>query len=103
MTAPSIKQSSIIPDLPRDPQVVDPKTGELTASYKLFLDQLILALQTNFKPEGILFPQQPDSNISLLTNINSLANIVYDSTNNVFKGNVLTAPNTYTWKTFTMS
>lgn len=102
MTASSLKQTSIIPDLPRDSQIVD-KNGQLTADYRLFFDQLILALQTNFTPEGILFPKQPTVNIDLLTGSQSLANILYDSTTNSFKGNILTAPNTYTWKTFDMS
>jgi hypothetical protein len=97
------KQVSIIPDLPRDPKVIDLKTGELTASWRLFFDQFILALQTNLKPEGTVMPQQSSSNISLLSSSVSLANIVYDNTVNVFKGNILTAPNIYTWKTFTMS
>lgn len=96
-----IKQVSIIPDLPRSPSVVD-KNGNLAPEWKLFFEQLTQALQTNFKPEGILLPQQTASNIALLTGLSSKANILYDATNNVFKGNVETAPNTYTWKTFTL-
>jgi hypothetical protein len=100
MAAP-LKQVSIIPDLPRSQNVVD-REGNLAPDWKLFFEQLIQALQTNLKPEGILFPQQTAANIALLTGIGSLGNILYDSTNNVFKGNVLTAPNTFTWKTFTL-
>jgi hypothetical protein len=102
MTADSQQQQGIIPDVPRDPQAVD-KNGEFTASWSLFFDQLITSLQINLKPEGFAIPQQPTSNISLLVNQQSLANIIYDSTTNSFKGNVLTAPDTYTWKTFNLS
>jgi hypothetical protein len=100
MAAP-LKQVSIIPDLPRSPVVID-KNGNLAPDWKLFFEQLTQALQTNFKPEGILFPQQTAANIALLTGISSKGNILYDSTNNTFMGNVETAPNTFTWKTFTL-
>lgn len=100
--AASPKQVSIIPDLPRSPVVVD-KNGTLEPEWKLFFEQLIQGLQKNLKPEGILFPQQTAANIAQLTTINSLANIVYDSTNNLFKGNIQTAPNTFTWKTFVLA
>jgi hypothetical protein len=100
MAAP-LKPVSIIPDLPRSPNVID-REGSLTPDWKLFFEQLTQALQTNLKPEGTVFPQQTASNIALLTGSASLANIIYDSTNDEFKGNVLTAPNTYTWKTFTL-
>lgn len=100
MAAP-LKQVSIIPDLPRSPQVVD-REGNLQPEWKLFFSQLTQALQTNLKPEGILLPQQMASNITLLTGVASKGNILYDSTNDVFKGNVQTAPNTFTWKTFTL-
>lgn len=100
MAAP-LKPSSIIPSLPRDPQIID-KNGQLTAHWKLYFEQINQALQTNLKSEGFVMPQQPATNISLLTAEASLANILYDSTNNIFKGNVLTAPNTYTWKAFVM-
>ena len=96
------KQLSIIPDLPRNPQVVNHE-GLLNPEWKLFFDQLILGLQTNLKPEGFVIPQQTAANIALLTSNASLANIIYDSTNNLFKGNVQTAPNTFTWKTFTLT
>jgi len=103
MSAPTQKQQALFPDVPRDPQVVDLKTGEFTAPWQLFFDQLIMSLQTNLKPEGFVIPQQTASNIALLTEQASQANIIYDATNNVFKGNILTAPDTYTWKTFNLS
>lgn len=93
-------QLAIFPDLPRDWQVVD-KDGQITSQWQLFFDQLITALQSNLKPEGFVIPQQTASNIALLTS--SLSNIIYDSTNNVFKGNVQITPTTFTWKTFSMS
>lgn len=96
------KQQAIFPDLPRDRQLVDNK-GEITPQWELYFSQLTTALQTNFKPEGIVFPQQTSSNIGLLIGQSSVANIIYDSTNNVFKGNLQTSPGTYVWKTFTMS
>ncbi len=102
MAAPALKQSAIIPDLPRSPRVID-DNGELVSEWKLFFDQLLLALQNTLTREGFVFPQQTDSNIALLTGVQSLANILYDSTNNVFMGNVQTAPNTYTWKEFLMA
>lgn len=97
-----LKQFTITPDLPRSPQIIDER-GFLKADWKLFFEQLIQALQNTFTPEGIAFPQQTAANIAQLTSVNSLGNILYDTTNNVFKGNILTAPNTYTWKTFDMS
>lgn len=100
MAAP-LKPLSVFPDLPRDPKIID-KDGELTSNWKLYFEQLNQTLQTVFKAEGTVIPQQPTSNIALLTDIKSLANIIYDSTTNEFKGNVQTAPNTYTWKTFTL-
>lgn len=99
MAVNTIKQVSIIPDLPRDVQMVD-KTGNLTEHWKLYFEQLNQALQTNFKPEGILLPEQTAANINLLTSVNSKANILYDTTNDVFRGNIQTGPSTYTWFTF---
>jgi hypothetical protein len=92
------KQQAIFPDLPRDDQIVDMKTGELTDHWLLFLQQLVQALQTNFKPEGIVIPPQIASNIALLTGLTSYNNIVFDSTNGLFKGNIAG-----TWKTFTLT
>lgn len=91
------RQQAVFPDLPRDKQVVD-KTGSMTPAWDLFFQQLVMALQTNFKPEGIVIPPQIISNINLLTNSTSNNNILYDSTNNLFKGNV-----NGTWKTFTLT
>lgn len=98
MTTQTKKQQAIFPDLPRSAQIYDPKTGEMTADYQLFFQQLVMALQTNFKPEGIVVPPKPAADILLLTDTTSNNNIIYDNTNNLFKGNVAGV-----WKTFTLT
>lgn len=98
MTTQTKKQQAIFPDLPRDDQVVDLKTGTLTSDWHLFFQQLVMALQTNFKPEGIVVPPKSDTDIVQLTGTTSNNNIIYDSTNDLFKGNVAG-----TWKTFTLT
>jgi hypothetical protein len=101
MAAP-LKQVTIVPDLPRDPQIVD-KDGKFNPVWKVFFEQFIQALQTNFSAQGTVFPQQTASNIALLTTVSSKANILYNSTNDTFMGNVQTSPGVYTWKTFTLT
>ena len=96
MTTQEKKQLAIFPDLPRDEQVIDEK-GNLTAPYRLFFQQLVMALQTNFKPEGYVIPPKPTSDIIQLIAAASNNNIIYDSTTNQFKGNV-----NGTWKVFTL-
>jgi hypothetical protein len=82
-------QIAIFPDLPRDNQVVD-KDGILTPDWELYFTQLTQALQTNYKPEGLVIPPLSASNITNLGGISeSIGNIIYDSTNNLFKGIVL--------------
>jgi len=102
MTTQVKKPTALFPDLPRGVPFVD-KNGYLTEQGQLFFDQLILTLQTNFKPEGFVIPPETASNIALLTGTvqnpqSSYNNIVYDSTNNEFKGNIAG-----TWKTFTLT
>ena len=97
MTITPKKPSAIFPDLPRDQPFVD-KSGNMTPLWAAWFNNLNLALQTNFKNEGFVIPQQPASNIALLTAAASIANIIYDSTNNEFKGNIAG-----TWKTFTLT
>ena len=102
---PDLSQG-LIPDLPRDPRIIDKELGTVNPVWSLFFDQLILTLQTVLTPEGTLMPQQPSSNIALLTAIQSLANIVYNSTTNNFEGNLqnpLTTPDpTQMWWQFAM-
>lgn len=100
------KQQAIFPDLPRDKQMVD-KHGEITPHWDLFFQQLVMALQTNFKPEGIVVPPQSAANIANLGNTSgSIGNIIYDSTNNLFKGIILVSlgpPVVTITKTFTLT
>ena len=96
------KQIAIFPDVPREAPMTD-KDGNMTDVWRLFFTQLILALQSNFKPEGIVVPSQTAANIAMLTGTipigsTSIANILYDSTNAQFKGNIAG-----TWKTFTLT
>lgn len=96
MTTQDKKQLAIFPDWPRDPVIINEK-GMLTDPYKLFFQQLVMALQTNFKPEGYVIPPKPTSDIIQLIAQASNNNIIYDSTTNQFKGNV-----NGTWKVFTL-
>lgn len=100
------KQQAIFPDLPRDSQLVNNK-GEITAVWSLFFQQLVLTLQTNLKPEGFVIPPQSDTNIAKLGNTSaSIGNIIYDSTNNAFKGIILVSlgpPIVTATKTFTIT
>jgi hypothetical protein len=100
------QQQAIFPDLPRDKQVVD-KDGNITSAWDLFFQQLVMALQTNLKPEGFVMPPQSAANIANLGNISgSIGNILYDSTNNQFKGIILVSlgpPLVTVTKTFTLT
>lgn len=96
-TQPPPKQQAIFPDWLRGVQFTD-KDGRLTTEAQLFFENLTAALQVNFTPEGIVVPSQIATDIALLTAPQSVANILYDSTNNEFKGNIAG-----TWKTFTLT
>lgn len=106
MTSPRNKQQAIFPDLPRDDQIVD-KNGNITSSWKLYFQQLTMALQTNYKPEGLVIPPKIASEIADLGNISeSIGNIIYDSTNQQFKGILLVSlgpPIVTITKTFTLT
>ena len=97
MTASDQKILAIIPDMPRETPFVDDK-GFMTDEWKLYFDQLTVNLQTYFKSEGFVIPPLIASNIALLTGAQSNNNIVYDSTNNAFKGNIAG-----TWKIFDLT
>ncbi len=101
----SRQQQAIFPDLPRDKQIVD-KNGMITAAWDLYFQQMTMALQTNFKPEGIVVPPLTAANIALLGGVSAaIGNIIYDVTNNQFKGIVVTSvgpPLVTTTKTFTL-
>ncbi len=78
---------AIIPALPRDPKIIDKTTGEINSSWYNFFQQLTLALQTNLNNEGIVIPPLSATNIALLGNkTQSIGTMMYDNTNNVFKG-----------------
>lgn len=80
------QQQAIFPDLPRDIPIVR-DDGYITPEWFLYFDQLTIALQTNFKPEGIVIPPKTTSEITDLADAEgSISNIVYDSTLNVWKG-----------------
>lgn len=96
MTTPAKKQQAIFPDLPRDDLMVD-KNGNITSPWKLYFQQLTMALQTNLKPEGFVIPPKPLTDIAQLVDDASNNNIIYDSTTDEFKGNVAG-----TWKVFTL-
>jgi hypothetical protein len=106
MTSPRNKQQAIFPDLPRSEQIVD-KLGNITADWRLYFQQLTMALQTNFKPEGLVIPPKIASDIAELGDITAaIGNIIYDTTNNQFKGIVLTSigpPVMTMTKTFTLT
>lgn len=96
MTGQTKKQQAIFPDLPRDGAIAD-KDGNIMPAWDLFFQQLVMALQTNLKPEGFVIPPKPTSDIIQLIQDASNNNIIYDSTTNEFKGNV-----NGTWKVFTL-
>lgn len=106
MTTEIKKQQAIFPDLPRDDQLVD-KNGVITPAWKLYFQQNAMALQTNYKPEGIVVPPKPATDIAQLGNVQgAIGNIIYDSTNNEFKGIVLVSigpPIVTATKTFTIT
>lgn len=81
------RNSGIFPDMPRDNTMVD-KTGELTAHWALFFENLVTALQTNFNRQGITVPPLDTTTIGTLIGNASFNNIVYDSTNKQFDGNI---------------
>lgn len=97
MVANTKKPTALFPDLPRETPLTN-QDGKMHELWQLFFDQLILALQTNLKPEGFVIPPETAANIALLTGSESNNNIIYDSTNNAFKGNIAG-----TWKTFTLT
>lgn len=100
------RQQAIFPDLPREKQMVD-KEGNVTPAWDLFFQRLVLALQTNYKPEGIVVPPLSATNIAGLGNTQgAIGNIIYDTDNNQFKGIVVVSlgpPIMTVTKTFTLT
>lgn len=65
-------------------QVVDEK-GFLTPQWRQFFEQLLQNMQQSLSDEGFLIPPQSAANIALLTDSPN-GTIIYDETNNEFKG-----------------
>lgn len=88
MTTPLYNQLSIFPDMPRTTQLVD-GNGTITKTWQLFFDHLVTALQTNYKPDGLVIPGQSAANIASFTSTNSQRNIIYDTTNQAYDANII--------------
>ncbi len=78
---------TLFPDIPRDPQVIDLKSGMMKPQWQLFFAQLNQTLQTNLTSVGFLIPRLTST---LTTDFNNdtkyVGNIVFNSTSNEFKG-----------------
>lgn len=86
MTTAVKKQRALFPDMPKNPQMVEPSTGRLLPEWALFLSQLSQALQTNYQREGVRAPSQNDTDLANIKDQRNLVgNIIYDETNKVFK------------------
>ena len=94
MTASDQRPIAIFPDMPRETPMVK-EGGFMSDEWQLYFDQLTVALQTYFKPEGIVVPPLTSSQIALLTGAASDGNIIYNTTIPALQGNI-----NGTWKTF---
>ena len=97
MTTQPAPVPTLFPSIPRMTPVIA-ENGLMHPIWQLYFDQVNVAFQTLFKNEGYVIPPQTAAVIAALTGIQSYNNIVYDSTNNAFKGNIAG-----TWKTFTLT
>src|SRR5437773_247311 len=81
-----------IPSLILQTPIVD-KNGMITPTWAGILTHLITQLQNNMSNEGYVLPQQPTSNLATLSAAENyqkyVGSILYDSTMNQFKGNIL--------------
>ena len=95
MGVPQVKlPTTTFPDVPREVPFVD-KSGNVNDLWLSYFDQLTLTLQTIFRNEGFAMPQLPATSIAELGDTNaSVGNIIYDSTNNLFKGILFVTPGT---------
>ena len=119
----SRQQNTIIPDLPREDKLLN-ENNELTEHWKLFFDQLITALQGNFKTEGIILPRLDAYQIGIIQGVYTpligaplppgvpdiTGQSITDITNRVPKVFIITydgstPPNiaTASWKTYTIT
>lgn len=99
----SNRNSSLIPDMPRDLEIVD-GNNRLNPAWSLGFESLFQALQNNFKNEGFLIPSLSEENINFIQSIytpyigNMLpmeildisGQLVFDKTNRVSKQFVIT-------------
>lgn len=76
-----------IPNLQSQP-MIDPKTGNTVTMWLGWFSQLTTVLQNILSDEGLLVPQQPTTNITILDNTKSIGRLVYDSTTNQLKINI---------------
>lgn len=77
---------SVIPDVPRQERFI--QNNDINYKWYLFFDQLVLALQTFLTSEGFVMPSQTATDISTYLTNSPNGTILYDSTNNAFKGRV---------------
>jgi hypothetical protein len=108
MFSQPLKQQNTFPDIPRNEPFLN-QDGTVNHYWMLYFDNLNMALQRTFSPEGFVMPDQSQSDIDtyLIDDEVFIANIIYDNTNNVFNGNILnTASNppdgTQYWIPFAM-
>jgi hypothetical protein len=97
MAISNIQGFTNFPSLPAEAPFVK-EDGNIHPLWMMYLDQLTKALQQNFKPEGMVVPQQTSTNIGLLTGTASIGNIIYNSTVPSFQANL-----NGTWKTITLT
>lgn len=123
MVFPTQQPIAIFPDWPRGTRLVDEK-GVPSEECRLFLDNLVKALQGNFKNEGILFPRLTGAQIAVIQSIYTplighplpinipdiSGQTIFDSTNRVPKIFIITFSGSpphnivsATWKTFTLT
>jgi hypothetical protein len=63
------------------------ENGYWTKPWQSLWEQLFLNMQNDLSDEGFVMPSQNDTNILLLTQMRN-GTIIYDSTNDEFKGKV---------------
>lgn len=89
MFSQPLKQQNTFPDLPRNEPLLN-QDGTMNHYWMLFFDNLTMALQRTFSPEGFVMPEQTTSDITTYLSDDPvfIANVLYDSTTNTFKGNI---------------
>lgn len=75
-----------IPNLPHEKPIDD--KGQWTASWSLWMQQLISVLQQQLSTQGLHLPQQSTHIIAQLSKPNNTGTLIYDSDTQQFKGNV---------------